>query len=65
MENQAPILESCVPLPIEKKVLDEIVQKAKDYALMHGVGIRSKTAFNSDVLQVSQRFFFISHSHPN
>nr|CAD7205746.1 unnamed protein product [Timema douglasi] len=28
-------LESCVPLPLEDDVLEEIVNKARDWALMH------------------------------
>nr|CAD7411277.1 unnamed protein product [Timema cristinae] len=30
-----PRLESCVPLPLEDDVLEEIVNKATDWALMH------------------------------
>ena len=29
-------MESCVPLPVEDKQLKELVEKAKDYLLMHG-----------------------------
>lgn len=29
-------MESCVPLPLEDKQLHELVEKAKDYLLMHG-----------------------------
>lgn len=41
-------LPSCVPIPLEEKELKEIVSKAKDWAIMHGIGIRSTTAFNED-----------------
>ena len=26
----------CVPLPLDQALLDDLVEKAKDYALMHG-----------------------------
>lgn len=29
-------MDPCVPLPIEPKLLQEVTEKAKDYALMHG-----------------------------
>lgn len=48
------VLPSCIPLPLEPAELDEIVSKAKDYALMHGICMRSKAAFNPDTLQVSR-----------
>ena len=55
-ENNSKILPSCIPLPLEADELQEIVSKAKDYALMHGVCMRSRTNFNPDALQVSRRF---------
>ncbi|XP_055389606.1 glutathione synthetase-like isoform X1 [Condylostylus longicornis] len=45
-----PILESCIELPIEEETLIELTQKAKDWAIMHGAGMRSKTNFSSDSL---------------
>lgn len=50
------ILPPMIDFPIEKELLDEVVSKAKDWAIMHGAGMRSKTNFNSDVLYV--RFMF-------
>ena len=35
-KTMASYMEPCVSLPIEKKVLDELVDKAKDWAVMHG-----------------------------
>ena len=32
-------MESCVPLPLEEKQLHDLVEKAKDYLLMHGKDI--------------------------
>ena len=29
-------LEPCIPLDMEKEKLTDLVEKAKDYALMHG-----------------------------
>lgn len=45
-------LASCINFPIERDVLLDVVEKAKDWALMHGVGLRSKANFNPDVMQV-------------
>jgi len=50
--SDVPVLKSCVPFPIENKVLEDIVPKAKDWAIMHGAAMRSKTNFNVDALQV-------------
>lgn len=30
------VVESCLPLPLPDEVLDDIVPKAKDFALLHG-----------------------------
>lgn len=45
-------LESCINFPIENDVLLDVVEKAKDWALMHGAGMRTKASFNPDVMQV-------------
>ena len=47
------ILPPVIDFPIDSEILIEVVSKAKDWALMHGAGMRSKTNFNSDVLYVS------------
>uniref|UniRef100_A0A2A4J2G3 Glutathione synthetase n=1 Tax=Heliothis virescens TaxID=7102 RepID=A0A2A4J2G3_HELVI len=44
---------SCIPLPIEQKNLVNIIEKARDWALMHGVAMRDKKHFNKDVIQVA------------
>lgn len=31
-----PRLDTCVPVPIEQEELETIVDKAKDWAIMHG-----------------------------
>ncbi|XP_055607671.1 glutathione synthetase-like isoform X1 [Uranotaenia lowii] len=49
--KDVPLLESCIPLPIEETKLLDVVEKAKDWAIMHGAAMRSKAEFNPDVLQ--------------
>ncbi|XP_058816194.1 glutathione synthetase-like isoform X1 [Topomyia yanbarensis] len=49
--SDVPVLESCIPLPIETDQLLEVVEKAKDWAIMHGAAMRSKADFNPDALQ--------------
>lgn len=51
-------LESCVQVPLEEKPLKDIIEKAKDWALMHGAALRSKANFSLDALQVNS---MISH----
>lgn len=46
-------LSPCIKLPLEENVLLDVVEKAKDWALMHGVAMRSKADFSSDNLLVS------------
>lgn len=43
-------LPSCVPLPLPETDLVDLVSKTKDWALMHGIGIRSKRNFSEDSL---------------
>uniref|UniRef100_A0A1B6E530 Glutathione synthetase n=1 Tax=Clastoptera arizonana TaxID=38151 RepID=A0A1B6E530_9HEMI len=42
--------QPCIPLPLDRETLNDIVSKSKDWALMHGAGMRSKTNFSSDSL---------------
>lgn len=49
--EQQKVLPSAIDLPLNPKVLEEIISKSKDWALMHGVCMRSKTNFNIDSLQ--------------
>ncbi|XP_019553433.3 glutathione synthetase isoform X1 [Aedes albopictus] len=49
--SDAPVLQSCIPLPIEEDRLLDIVEKAKDWAIMHGAAMRSKANFSPDALQ--------------
>ncbi|XP_075222153.1 glutathione synthetase-like isoform X1 [Lycorma delicatula] len=55
-----PRLNSCVPIPKDIEQLKDVIEKAKDWALMHGVGIRNKKEFNPDALQIVPFTFFPS-----
>lgn len=49
-------LATCIPVPLENKALVNVIEKAKDWALMHGVGMRDRKNFTKDAIQVT--FFF-------
>lgn len=51
MGTNVQYLPTSVPLPIEENELLEVVDKAKDWAVMHGAAMRSKTNFNADTVQ--------------
>jgi len=44
-------MQPIVPLPLPQQQLEDLVEKAKDYALMHGICMRRKDAFDRDALQ--------------
>jgi len=46
------VLRNCIRLPLAEDELLEVTAKAKDYAIMHGAAMRSKTAFSPDSLNV-------------
>ncbi|XP_030036719.2 glutathione synthetase isoform X1 [Manduca sexta] len=46
-------LASCLPLPLDQKVLVNVIEKAKDWALMHGVGMRDRKNFTKDSIQIA------------
>nr|UNN25574.1 glutathione synthetase [Diaphanosoma celebensis] len=56
-------LKPCVSIAFDEKQLEEVVSKAKDWALMHGACMRSKTQFNSDALQFAP-FVLIPSTFP-
>ncbi|XP_062537030.1 glutathione synthetase-like isoform X1 [Armigeres subalbatus] len=60
--NDAPVLQSCIPHPIEEGRLLDVVEKAKDWAIMHGAAMRSKTSFSPDALQLSIAPFILTPS---
>ncbi|XP_032671924.1 glutathione synthetase-like [Odontomachus brunneus] len=49
-DNQA-MMKMPIALNLSRKEFDELVDKAKDWALMNGMCFRSKTNFNRDLLQ--------------
>lgn len=53
-----PIMEQCVSIPIPEKELLELTEKAKDWAIMHGAGMRSKKNFSPDSLNVNNQYTF-------
>lgn len=50
MAKQVRYMESDLPRIIPKDELRELTEKVKDWALMHGAGMRSKTNFSRDSL---------------
>lgn len=46
-------MEECIALPLSDDVLIDLATKAKDWAIMHGAAMRSKTSFSPDSLNVS------------
>jgi len=43
-------MEPCVPVPMDPTMLEDLSEKAKDYALMHGICMRRKDAYDRDAL---------------
>ncbi|XP_035910064.1 glutathione synthetase-like isoform X1 [Anopheles stephensi] len=44
------MLQSCISLPLDEPQLLDVVEKAKDWAIMHGAAMRSKQNFDQDAL---------------
>lgn len=53
-ESTQKVLPSCIKLPLDPEELDEVISKAKDFALMRGICMRSKANYNPDSLQVRE-----------
>jgi len=53
-------MEPCVPLPLDQKRLTDLVEKAKDYCLMHGICMRRKDQFDRDALHFAPFMLFPS-----
>ncbi|KAK4884541.1 hypothetical protein RN001_000812 [Aquatica leii] len=51
MANFVHKFQSAIPLPLTDVVLKDVVKKAKDWAIMHGAAMRSKTKFSEDSIQ--------------
>uniref|UniRef100_T1P883 Glutathione synthetase n=1 Tax=Musca domestica TaxID=7370 RepID=T1P883_MUSDO len=50
MAEHPTTLEECIALPLKEPELLEVTEKAKDWAIMHGAAMRSKTNFSPDSL---------------
>jgi len=51
-------LEPCIPLDMDREKLLDLVEKAKDYALMHGICMRRKDQFDRDALHFAPFVLF-------
>ncbi|KAI4504794.1 hypothetical protein M0802_000344 [Mischocyttarus mexicanus] len=56
-------LQHCTDLDLSKKDFQDLVDKAKDWALMHGMCMRSKTNFNKNQVQIAP-FALLPSSFP-
>merc|ERR1719187_215350 len=56
----AVVVPPCVPLPLPQDQLEDLVEKAKDYALMHGICMRRKDAYDRDALHFAPFVLFPS-----
>lgn len=64
MENsEKPTMRLSVSVPLPPNELEELIEKAKDWALMTGTCMRSRTNFNRDFLQFAP-FILIPSSFP-
>lgn len=58
-----PNLDSCIPLPIDDATLEDVVQKAKDWAIMHGAAMRTKDNFSEDsvvvIISITFKFYIL------
>ncbi|XP_017045591.1 glutathione synthetase isoform X1 [Drosophila ficusphila] len=62
-DADTPVLRNCIRLPLPEDELLEVTAKAKDYAIMHGAAMRSKTAFSPDSLNFAP-FVLVPSSFP-
>jgi len=53
-------MDPCVPIPMDKDKLMELVDKAKDYCLMHGICMRQKAKYDRDALHFAPFVLFPS-----
>lgn len=63
MNDGIKYLPEVLPLPLPEDQLEEIVSKSKDWALMHGAAMRSKTQFSEDSLNFAP-FVLIPSAFP-
>lgn len=60
-----PVLPPCIPFPIPAEQLEDVVSKAKDWALMHGAGMRAKDTYNSSTMQVKIEQYLFLNTQPS
>ncbi|XP_064539767.1 glutathione synthetase isoform X3 [Drosophila montana] len=63
VDDNTPVLRGCIKLPLDRDELVEVTSKAKDYAIMHGAAMRSKTSFSPDSLNFAP-FVLVPSSFP-
>jgi len=51
-------MDPCVQIPLPDDKLDDLVEKAKDFALMHGICMRQKSKFDRDALHFAPFVLF-------
>uniref|UniRef100_A0A1L8E4X9 Glutathione synthetase n=1 Tax=Nyssomyia neivai TaxID=330878 RepID=A0A1L8E4X9_9DIPT len=60
---ELPVMKPCIPVPIPEEQMLDVIDKAKDWALMHGAAMRSKINFNPDAMQFAP-FVLVPSSFP-
>lgn len=63
VNSSVSYLPTAISVPLPEDTLKDIVEKSKDWALMHGAGMRSKDYFSDDILQVTP-FLLIPSTFP-
>ncbi|XP_034653280.1 glutathione synthetase-like isoform X2 [Drosophila subobscura] len=63
VDPNTPVLRNCIRLPLPEDELIEVTAKAKDYAIMHGAAMRSKSNFSEDSLNFAP-FVLVPSSFP-
>ncbi|XP_066253548.1 glutathione synthetase-like [Euwallacea similis] len=61
--SQLVRLPSCISIPLGEKELKDLISKTKDWAVMHGIGIRSKTSFSEDFISFAP-FTLLPSTYP-
>ena len=56
--SKSRIMDPCVPLPLDQKRLTDLVEKAKDYCLMHGERWNKNWAKTTKSFNRTARLFF-------
>ncbi|XP_047736457.1 glutathione synthetase [Hyalella azteca] len=62
-ETASKIPYSSIPLPLSEPLLQQLAADAKDYALLHGAGMRYKDSFSTDTLSMAP-FFLLPTPFP-